>query len=450
MNPILKKNIAVFSGLNYNSHAPTKRGTTDPLLWQSIDGQKKKRESVEKTEISRISAPALCNKLKSTGPASPACRSDSSSGICSKVDALRVDVDVTDKSRILSGQISAGHHFLEVERWLRRLTATIGSLLRSAARRKNMPIIHVLLTALFVAAAFAAPAEAQQVTFMTGPQGGVWVPLGGALKGMWEKAIPGLQVTAIPGAGIANVRGVDEDKAQIGFGNTITTVDGIEGRPPYPKKVTKVCQLANLYPQYFQVVVLANAKINTVADFKGKPIVVQPKGNTAELVTQHILQVHGLSYSQVKASFQASYTDAVDMLKDGHAQAFTLGTTVPASSVMDLASARDIKLIGIDDKILADMKKINPGYSKNTIPANTYPKQEKPLDVIGYATHIVVSCELPEQMVYTMVKTMAANVTDMTAVNKAIAGLTPKMMAEDVGVPFHTGAAKYYKEAKAM
>ncbi len=32
-----------------------------------------------------------------------------------------------------------------------------------------------------VAALFADPAAAQQVTFMTGPQGGVWVPLGGAL-----------------------------------------------------------------------------------------------------------------------------------------------------------------------------------------------------------------------------------------------------------------------------
>jgi TRAP transporter TAXI family solute receptor len=313
-----------------------------------------------------------------------------------------------------------------------------------------MLFIRTLLAVLATSAALSAPVAAQQLTFMTGPQGGVWVPLGGALKGMWEKAIPGLQVTAIPGAGIANVRGVDEDKAQIGFGNTITTVDGVEGRAPYPKKVTKVCQLANLYPQYFQVVVLASAKINTVADLKGRPIVVQPKGNTAELVTQHILQVHGLAYSQVKASFQASYTDAVDLMKDGHAQAFTLGTTVPASSVMDLASARDIKLIGIDDKIFADMRKINPGYSRNTIPPNTYPKQEKPVDVIGYATHLVVACDLPEQLVYTMVKTMAANVNDMAAVNKAITGLTPKMMAEDVGVPFHAGAAKYYKEAKAM
>jgi TRAP-type uncharacterized transport system substrate-binding protein len=71
-----------------------------------------------------------------------------------------------------------------------------------------------------IGALSALPAAAQQVTFMTGPQGGVWVPLGGALKGMWEKAIPGLNVTATPGAGIANVRGVDEGKAQIGFGNS--------------------------------------------------------------------------------------------------------------------------------------------------------------------------------------------------------------------------------------
>ncbi len=38
----------------------------------------------------------------------------------------------------------------------------------------------------------------------------------------------------------------------------------------------------------------------------------------------------------------------------------------------------------------------------------------------------------------------------MAAVVKPIAGLTPKDMAVDIGVPFHKGAAKYYKEAGAM
>ena len=65
---------------------------------------------------------------------------------------------------------------------------------------------------------------------MTGPQGGSWIPLGGALKNMWEAAVPGLQIQQQPGAGIANVRGIDEGKAQIGFGNSSTTVDGVEGR----------------------------------------------------------------------------------------------------------------------------------------------------------------------------------------------------------------------------
>jgi uncharacterized protein len=308
------------------------------------------------------------------------------------------------------------------------------------------------LLALAAGAAFAAPAAAQQVTFMTGPQGGSWIPLGGALKGMWEKNIPGLAITQTPGAGIANVRGVDEGKAHIGLANSSTTVDGIVGRAPYPKKVTKVCQLANLYPQYFQVVALADAKVNTFADLKGKALVTQPKGNTAEAVTAMVLQINGLSYQSLsKANFQAAYNDAVSMMKDGHVQVFTLGTTAPASAVMDLASARDIVLVPADDRTLAEMNKLNPGFYKRlVIKAGTYPKQSKDVPVIGYSTHVVVACDLPEDTVYKMTKTMAENVDAMAAIVKAISGMTPKDMGVDMGIPFHKGAAKFYKEAGAM
>jgi hypothetical protein len=301
------------------------------------------------------------------------------------------------------------------------------------------------------AAALALPAGAQQVTMMTGPQGGSWIPLGGALKSMWEAAVPGLQIQQQPGAGIANVRGIDEGKAQIGFANSSTTVDGIEGRAPYPKKVTKVCQVANLYPQYFQVVALADAKVNSFADFKGKTLVTQPKGNTAEGVTAEVLKINGMSYQSLsKVNFQASYTDAVDMMKDGHVQVFTLGTTAPASAVMDLASARDISLVPVDDKTMHELRQGNCGYTKLVIKAGTYPKQDKDVPAIGYTTHIVAACDLPEDVVYKMTKTMAAHVNDMAAIVKPITGLTPKDMALDICVPFHKGAAKYYKEVGAM
>jgi uncharacterized protein len=312
-----------------------------------------------------------------------------------------------------------------------------------------------MLTRTFATAAmavlFAAPVAAQQVTLMTGPQGGSWVPLGGALKGMWEKAVPGLQIQQQPGAGIANVRGVDEGKAHIGFANSSTTVDGIAGRAPYPKQVKNVCQLANLYPQYFQVVATADAKVNSYADLKGKSLVTQSRGNTAELLTATVLELNGMNYqSLARASFQASYTDAVSMMKDGHAQVFTLGTTAPASAVMDLASARDVKLVPVDDKTMAALKNANPGYNKLIIKAGTYPKQDQDVPVIGYSTHIVAACDLPEDTVYKMTKAMAENVDAMAAVVKPITGLTPKDMAIDIGVPLHKGAARYYKEKGAI
>lgn len=305
--------------------------------------------------------------------------------------------------------------------------------------------IRTLGLAFGLALAVAAPAAAADIKLMTGPQGGVWIPLGGQLKDMWEKAVPGLAVQSLPGAGIANVRGVDEGKADVGFGNSISTVDGLKGIAPFPKATTNVCNVATLYPQYYQVVVRADAGVNSIKDLKGKGVTTQQRGNTGELITAQLLKVNGLSYNDVKMSF-VSYTDSVTQVQDGHAVAFTLGTTIPSGAVMDLAAARDIKLLDLSDQ-LAEMRKINPGYTLVTIPKGTYPKQDKDVKVIGYATHIVASCKLPADTVYAMTKAMAQNIPSMAAVNKSIAGLTPKAMAEDIGVPFHPGAAKFYKEA---
>ncbi len=303
-----------------------------------------------------------------------------------------------------------------------------------------------LLASLLVAGfATATGAQAAELKLMTGPQGGVWIPLGGQLKDMWEKAVGGLSVQALPGAGIANVRGIEEGKADVGFGNSISTVDALAGNPPFTKKHGNVCNIATLYPQYYQVVTRADANINSVKDLKGKGVTTQQRGNTGEAITAHMLKVAGMGYNDVKMSF-VSYTDSVTQMQDGHAVAFALGTTIPSGSVMDLAAARDIKLLDMTD-MYEDMRKINPGYTLVTVPKGTYPKQDKDVKVIGYATHIVASCKLPEDMVYNMTKAMAANVSNMAAVNKAMAGLTPKAMAEDIGVPFHPGAAKFYKEA---
>ncbi len=306
---------------------------------------------------------------------------------------------------------------------------------------------RTIVLAAALALGLTGAAYSAELRLMTGPQAGIWVPLGGQLKDIWEKSVSGTTVQTLPGAGIANVRGIEEGKAEVGFANTISTADAVAGtgEAPLDKKHSKVCNVATLYPQYFQMVANADAGINTLKDVKGKGFATQVKGNTGELIARHVLKVSGMTYNDVKASFTNSYTDSVEQMKDNRMHVFALGTAIPASSIMDLASARDIKLIDMA-AIYEDMKKINAAYQLVTIPKGTYPKQDKDVQVIGYYTHIIAACSLPEDTVYKMTAAFMPAKGTLASVYKDLDKLTPQVMAQDIGVPFHPGAAKWYKE----
>ena len=92
------------------------------------------------------------------------------------------------------------------------------------------------------------------------------------------------------------------------------------------------------------------------------------------------------------------------------------------------------------------MKKINPGYTLVTIKKGSYPKQDADVKVIGYATHIFVSCKLPADEVYQMTKAVIDNSTTLASIAKAVGDQNVADIGADIGVPFHPGAAKFYKE----
>ena len=300
------------------------------------------------------------------------------------------------------------------------------------------------------ALAFATPAAAQLIRIMSGPQGGSWYPLAGAIQGIVEKNIPGTNVQVAPGAGISNVLGVQNNKAEMGFGNSVSSYDGVHGNDPFKQKTDNVCHIATLYFQYFHAVALADANIKTMGDAKGKALTTQQKGNTGEQMTRDLLRVYGLDYGKLRKVNFSSYTDSVEQLKDGHAEVFTLITTVPASAVMDLGSARKITVVPVPDDKLRELQKINKGYDKRIIKAGSYPGQDKDIQTIGTWTHLMMRCSTPEDLVYKVTKALAANTENLGNVVAAVKGLTPKELAIDVGVPYHPGARKFYREAKVL
>jgi hypothetical protein len=303
-----------------------------------------------------------------------------------------------------------------------------------------------LVAATALAVVIAAPASAETIRLMTGPQGGSWYPLGGAIQNIVENNVDGVNVQVLPGAGIANVKAVEAGKVQMGFANSVSTVDAINGNAPFEEAADDVCNVATLYPQYFQMVALADSGINSPADLAGKAAAIQPKGNTGEAITAHMLKSQGLTYDDLPRVNHGSYTDSVSLMKDGNAEFFTLGTTVPAGAVMDLASARDIKLVPIEGEHLAKMQDLNPGYKPIVIPAGSYPGQDEDVNTIGYATHVIASCSLDADLVYNVLSAMYENRDDLAAIAAAMKGITPADMARDIGVPMHEGAERFYAE----
>jgi len=310
---------------------------------------------------------------------------------------------------------------------------------------------HGLLTAALCATvAISSAASAENLRLMTGPQGGSWYPMGGAIKNIVEEELPDTSLQVMPGAGIANVKAIDAGKADVAFANSVSTVDAINGQPPFEEATTNVCHIATLYPQYFQIVTTADSGIESLDQLKGRGVTTQPTGNTGESITNHLLQASGLTYDDLSGADFVSYNDSVALLKDGNSEVFTLGTTVPASAIMDLASARDIRMLPVDDELLAKMQELNAGYKRIEIPAGSYPGQDEAVPSIGYTTHVIARCDLPDATVTGIVSQIIDHQQDLASVAKAIGDTSLEEMGADIGVPFHPAAEQYFKDQGVM
>ena len=315
------------------------------------------------------------------------------------------------------------------------------------ARYKRLATAFGLAGALALSAGTAA---AEKLVFMTGPAGGSWYPLGAAIKNILEEEIADMSVDIRPGAGLINLRGVSEGKADLGWGNVISTVDAINGNPPFEEKIPGICNMAAFYQQYAQLASV-DESIKSWADLKGKKFATLPRGNTTEVAAQQLLKAAGLTYDDLALVNFASITDQVNMAKDGQVDAIFNITAVPAGGYLDLSNSRRTWHIPVSDEQFGRLKEMNAGWGRRSIRADAYPDQPEEVPIAGFPMHMIVHCDqMSEETGYRIAEAITKRVSELASVNKALADFTVKELALDVGVPHHPGAARYFKEAGAL
>ena len=289
-------------------------------------------------------------------------------------------------------------------------------------------------------------AKSERLTFMTGPAGGTWYPLGGAVKQLLEQEIPDLEIVVRPGAGLINIKGISKNKAELAWGNVISTVDALNGRAPFTSPMEGICNLAAFYYQYAQIPV-TDPEISSIADLRGKSVGTLPKGNTTEVAARSILGLYDLLYKNLKKINFVSITDQVNMMKDGQIDAAILITSMPAAGIIDLTASRRISLLPIDDKKFQLLKQKNPGWTRAVIPAFTYPGQDTEVPTARFQMHLISSCsEISESTAYKIVEVLARRGDELSAVTAMLEGYDIRMMSKYLGVPFHPGAKLFYME----
>ncbi|MBI4593032.1 MAG: TAXI family TRAP transporter solute-binding subunit [Candidatus Rokubacteria bacterium] len=313
-----------------------------------------------------------------------------------------------------------------------------------------------LLIALMLAVALAgapAPADAQQkvtLVFSSGPTGGSWIPMAGATAEIVKKKFPDLDVQVEPGAALVNMEKIRNDKADLGWSMTNVLHDARTGKGAWTGKQTdRPLYVATMYPNVWQLVVPANSDIKSVKDLKGKPVALPSRGNTSLADGwENLLKANGLKLDDLGPKSYGPVAANAEAVKNRQALAAGWFTTVPASFILDLGSTMKLRMIPISDKEFADLQKINPGFVRHTIKAGTYGEQgiEGAVPTFQSPTILIASSKTPADVIYKVTKAIVEGRADYAHVTKAMAGVTAKDIGQDYGMPYHPGAAKYYKE----
>ena len=133
------------------------------------------------------------------------------------------------------------------------------------------------------------------------------------------------------------------------------------------------------------------------------------------------------------------------MMKDGHIDGMLGMFSSYAAYLFDLMSSKPIRIIPLSRDMVAKLGRDNRGLVKETIPAKMYNLKEDVLTFTGFL-HLVANEDLDEQLVYDITRTLIENIDVLKNFSKGTSTLTPQQIATDLGIPFHAGALKYYKE----
>jgi len=290
-------------------------------------------------------------------------------------------------------------------------------------------------------------AAASRLIFASGGTSGTYYPVAGAIAQVWGNNIEGLTVDVqATGASAENLNLVKKGDAEIAIVQNdvmyyaYTATEGFVDAGENKGFLT----LGTVYPEVCQLVVDANAGIETVADLKGKAVSIGAAGSGVASNATQILEAAGLTTEDIKVQ-NLDFAESANAIKDKAIVAAFITAGTPTTAVTELATTNDIKVLSLDDATIQTLCDTYSYYTPYTIAADVYGADEDTNTVAVKAT-LVVKADMDEELAYNLTKTLFENLDAVAAAHDKGKEMSLEGAVDGVSVPLHPGAAKYYEE----
>ncbi|MFC4272570.1 TAXI family TRAP transporter solute-binding subunit [Sneathiella chungangensis] len=200
-------------------------------------------------------------------------------------------------------------------------------------------------------------------------------------------------------------------------------------------------------------IVWADSGIETLDDIKGKRIFTGPPSGAARTVVEQIIK--GSTGYEPKKDFDAinlDWSSALQAFQDKQVDVYFVPTSIPSPQVAQLATIGKIRILGIPDSALdsEEMKAASslPGRGFVTLPKGQYENLVNETDVRVLNTMVGLGTNkwMSEEDAYKITKGIFTHNAELAQAAAWMKNITPETGLQQMNMPLHIGAYKYYKE----
>jgi TRAP transporter TAXI family solute receptor len=200
------------------------------------------------------------------------------------------------------------------------------------------------------------------------------------------------------------------------------------------------------------VVTVDGTGITKMSDLKGKRVSTGSPGSATEVMAFRVIEAAGLDKDKDMTRERLGVAESTNALKDRKIDAYFWVGGLPTAAVTDLGASPGVKLKLVDTADLTEKMNAKYGnlYSKGVIPAKTYPGQDTDNKIAVVQNILVANAKMPDKVAYDIVKTLFEKRDEVAmAHGEAKAIVLDTQNNQNTTIPWHPGAAKYFKEKGA-